>query len=137
MFALFCCLHLGNPQLDGVTVSVGSWNRVARLSNSSEEVMLQSKESCPCTGGDTNLAVNMLCVMAHGVLGDKEQSGDVLYGVPAGEETEYLDLALGEPCYHCATSRADPVARSREDSVRSLTVEPPCPHLASQRFCGS
>jgi hypothetical protein len=72
MFALFCCLHLGNPKHDGDIRSLGSWNRSARLSRNSEEVMLQRKERRRCTGGDADLAVNMFCVTAHGILGDKE-----------------------------------------------------------------
>jgi hypothetical protein len=39
----------------------------------------------------------MLRVVADGLLRDEEQFSYLLLRVPAGEETEYLDLALGEP----------------------------------------
>lgn len=61
-----------------------TWNRSAVLSASSEKVMLQSKESCPCTGGDTNLSVDVLCVVADSLLRDKEQFSYLLFGVSAG-----------------------------------------------------
>ena len=57
--------------------------------------MLQGKEGSPCAGGDADLGVDVLCVVADGLLRDNEQSSDVLFGMPAGEETKHLDLALG------------------------------------------
>lgn len=62
-----------------------TWNGIAVLSHSDEEVMLQGKEGSPGASGDTNLGVDVLRVVADGLLSDEEQLGYLFFRLSTGE----------------------------------------------------
>ena len=99
--------------------------------------MLHSKECSPCTGGDTNLGVDVLCVVAYGLLRDEEKPGYLLFRVSAREKPQNLDFAFGEASHHFMTGRANAMARSREHATHSFAIEFPCTRLLAQLFGGS
>src|SRR5882672_8808383 len=63
----------------------------------SDEIMLERKRGRCRARRDAQLGVDVLHVAGDRVLADDEDGGDVAVGLPACEESQYLELARGEP----------------------------------------
>jgi hypothetical protein len=79
------------------------------------------------------LEVNVLDVVARGLLGDDQLPRDVAARGTAGHEQQDLELACGEPAGTRALPRAGAgVAGGGQDVLRRVGVEPPRPHVPAQ-----
>src|SRR2546421_5982018 len=96
----------------------------------SEEVVFHGKEGRRGPRGDGNLVVDVLGMLVDGLLGDDEELGDLLLGMPTGEQSQDLHFALAEPGHQCSTGRAHAVTCSGKHAARSFTVESSCTDLA-------
>ena len=73
------------------------------------------------TGRYADLGVDVLDVAADGLHADRQLTCDVLRGAPAHDETEHLDLAVGEAVGPGAT-RPVGMTRGSEHGVDRLSI---------------
>ena len=95
-----------------------------------EQIMFGGEEAGSRAGGDTDLVVDVLDVVVYGLLRDDEQTGYLLFGVSACNQTQYLDFALREACHEFPAGSAYLVTRCCEDTVCGFTIKSSCTHFA-------
>ena len=64
-----------------------------------EQIMFGGEEAGSRAGGDTDLVVDVLDVVVYGLLRDDEQTGYLLFGVSACDQSQYFHLALAQSCH--------------------------------------
>src|SRR5437763_8504821 len=98
--------------------------------------MFCCEEGSSCAGGDTNLVVDVLDVVVYGLLRDDEKTCYLLFGVSAGDQSQYLDFALTQSCHEFPAGRAYLVTCCCEDTVCGFTIKSSCTHFTLQLLGG-
>src|SRR4051794_15831072 len=102
--------------------------RSPQLARSVDETVTHRIERCLCAGGDPKLEVDVLYVVARGLLGDHELLRDVAAGHAAGDEQQDLELACGEPGGAGTFAGAGAgVTGGGQDVLRRVSVDAPSP----------
>ena len=78
--------------------SIGRSPYFATLAFIGKQVVFHSKYGCTSPGGDTNLGVDMLGMMADGFFGDEEALSDLPLRVPTREQAKHLNFTLAQSC---------------------------------------
>lgn len=94
--------------------------------------MLHGEERRARARGDADLLIDMLYVVVHGALGERESLCHLPVGLPARNELQYIDLAFAQPCHSCSPRRAYPVPRRRQHRSDRFIVEESRSHLLLQ-----
>src|SRR6478672_12011684 len=112
-----------------------SSSRAGREALFGEQAMAHGVQAGRGPAVGTDLAVDVLDVVAGCLGGDDERSGDLLVREAQGEELEDLDLPGGE-ARGTFLAAGDPVAGGDEDGVDGVAVEVAGTYRCPQRIGG-
>src|SRR5215211_3324744 len=108
---------------------------LCRAREAADDAVLDGEQAGAGPVGDAELAVDVLDVVADGLLADEQVAGDVTVGPALGDQAQHLDLPGGEPGRPSLAPRY-PMPGRLQHRVDGLGVQPRRPRLATQPLGG-